>query len=136
MDTSELIVDSHDVFSTRKVACMMKKEPLSIMIASSTTRNILWKIYYEKTHLRSDMEKEKAFLGRDLCHLDIDPVHMMGILNSDVFFVGQRSTGEVLMSTSIPYAGDSKKLLLNEKPIFEFNLVSYYNGDKPEIGRE
>ena len=93
------------------------------MILSSPTRNILSRIFYEKTQFRSDMEAEREILKKDRCLLFRDP-KVLQLLKSDLYLCGERTGGNLLMSSSFLFEGMFKKLWVNKRAIFEYNLVS------------
>lgn len=125
VDTSDLIQNPRDIFTTKKVACMLENDQFTNMITSSPTRNILAKIYDEKTLLRPDMIKERAVLKRPRCLLFRDP-SVFQLLKSDLFLVGERTAGNLLMSSSFLFEGMFKKLFVNQKSIYEYNLVGFW----------
>ena len=88
VDTSQLIKDVHDVFSSRKIACFVAHNQLYDMILSSPTKNILWKIFNEKTGLREDMVEERKLLSGDRCLVSKNMIQIAAILKSaDEFFL-------------------------------------------------
>ena len=129
------VKDERDIFTTQKVACMLENEQLTNLIASSPTKNILWRIFNEKTRLRPDMIKEREIIERDRCLLFRDP-KMIQLLRSDIFLVGETTAGNLLMSSSYLFEEMSNKLWVNQRSFYEYNLVIYYNSDKSRIGRE
>lgn len=59
------------------------------MIATSTTKNILWKIYHEGTRLKADMVKEREILDGDRCLIEGNP-KVFAIFESDIYLIGER----------------------------------------------
>ena len=133
VDTSQLIKDEHDIFSSRRVACILENDQLHNMIISSPTKNILSRIFQEKTRLGPDMTKERELFEGENCLISRD-YKMTQLFSSEIFLVGERHTADLLMSTFEGFEGIFNKLWISET-IYEYNLVAYYNGDKPEIGR-
>ena len=134
VDTSQLVKNEQDIFSTSKVACMLKQDQLHNMIGSSSTKNILSRILYEKTRLRPDMAKERELLKSDHCLAERSP-KLLSLFSSDnFFFVGERNMFHIFLTAFSLVDGFFNKLWIAEK-IYEYNLVIYYNADKPTIGR-
>lgn len=77
VDTSHLIKNERDIFTSKKMACVAQDDQLVTMILSSPTKNILSKVYYEKTKLRPNMVKERQFFksGRCLLYRDMKLVY-------------------------------------------------------------
>ena len=135
VDTSQLVKDEQDIISTSKVACMLKDDQLHSLIVSSRTKNVLRRIFHEKTRLRPDMARERAILENDRCLLPSDYVKITKIIQiSDVFLVGERTLANLLLTSLSMLEGLLKKLWIPEK-IYEYNNVVYYNRDKQWIGR-
>ena len=136
VDTSQLIKDESDLFKTHRVACLVKSEQLANMISSSSVKNVLSKVYYEKTRLRPEMARERAILKSDFCLLSIDSPLIYDLLNSDFFLFGERKGGNYLLANSFMFEKLFNRVWLNEKPVFEYNLVIYHNRDKgPRLGK-
>lgn len=136
MDTSLLIKDAQDLFRSRSVACLLENDQLHLMIKSSPVKNILSKIYNEKTSLlKHNMVEERSLFETDKCLITRD-YKMTQLVSSDVVLIGERHTADLLMATLEGLGGVFNKMWISDKIIFEYNLVSYYNGDKPEIARE
>ena len=114
---------------------MLKDDQLHSMIVSSSTKNVLWRIFHEKTRLRPDMARERAILENDRCLLPSDYVKITKIMQiSDIFIVGERTIANILLPSLYMLEGIFKKLWIPEK-IYEYNQVVYYNRDKQWIGR-
>ena len=112
----------------------MAEEQLVSMIATSKTKNILSRIYSEKTLLRSDMVAERNFIKGEHCFVPKDPQIFQLFGQSDVFLVGERTVGNLFLSIPNLLTGFVNQLWFNQRPIFEFNLAIYYDRDKPELG--
>ena len=85
VDTSQLIKNKQDLLSTKKVACMVENEQMMNLIISSPTKNILSRIFYEKTRLRPDMVEERAIFGIDRCLLSRQP-EMIKVKHLEMYF--------------------------------------------------
>ena len=105
------------------------------LITSSPTKNILSRIFYEKTRLRPDMVEERAILGKDRCLITRDRL-VMQLLDSEFYLFGERKLGTLLMGVPLFVEAMPKKLWLNERDIYEYNLVIYHIREKPRIGKE
>ena len=114
---------------------MVENEQMMNLIISSPTKNILSSIFYEKTRLRPDMVEERAILGKDRCLFTRDRM-VTQLLDSEFYLFGERKLGTMLMGIPFLVGAMPKKLWLNERDIYEYNLVIYYNREKPRIGKE
>ena len=141
VDTSQLVKDEHDIFTTQRVACFVRNETLHTMVANSPARkNILSRIFDEKTRLRDDMAKERAMLKGDRCLPPRSP-EMFDLMNSDVFLVGPGTSMDLLLITSsFLFGRPFKSMWITEKKITEYPMVLYYSLRKMEneqlIGRK
>ena len=131
-----MIQNADDIFKTRRVACIVENDQLHIIIIGSPAKSLLSRIFYEKTRLRPDMGKERAIVKKDRCLIPRRP-EVLDLMNSDLFIlVAKTFVDFVLTSSSIMTGFFRNQMWISRKPIFEFNLVTYYNGDKPRIGKE
>ena len=108
------------------------------MVTSSPTKTntVLSRIFYEKTRLRPDMAFERAILESDRCLLSKHP-KVFQLFDSPVFIVGEKKGSNMLAAaTRVLFEGNLKKVWSKERDIYQYNLVFYYNGDKPRIGEE
>ena len=117
---------------------MFANEQLMNMITSSTTKNVLSRIFYVKTQLQPDMVKERALLKKDRCLLATDLGSFNVVYSSNnIFIIGAKSFGNlVLGSSSLVFEFFKNQIWISKKSIYEFNLAFYFNGDKPRIGKE
>lgn len=123
MDTSQLLKDEQDIFSSPKVACFLKNDQLHSMVISTQVKNILSRIFAEKTFFRADMLEERALLG-DRCLFTSDFIKIAKIIqDSDVFMLGEGTLMNMLMAGMSLLEGVFKKMWLNEKPLYEYNHV-------------
>lgn len=67
---------------------MLENGQMQNLAVGSPAKNILARIFYEKTRLRPDMLMEKAMLGSDRCLVSRDPAKLSKITKSDVYLVG------------------------------------------------
>ena len=135
VDTSQLIKDERDILSTWKVACVLENGQLyNQAVSSRDKKNIISKIFYEKTRLRSDMAKERNILGGDRCLLSKDPTKISKLLNSDVYLVAERNLADFFLSGTFLVSGALKKLWISESRIFEYKKVIYYHAEKTDVG--
>lgn len=104
------------------------------MIMSSPKNNNLWKLY-QRTRLRPDMAFERELIGGDRCLLKNDP-KMAAVMNSGVFVVIDRTAGNLLLTVLQMFPGAFRKAWINPDLGYGYNLVNYYNGDKPEISTQ
>ena len=133
------------------MACVAQDDQLVSMIFSSKTKNIISKVYYEKTRLRPDMIKERKYFktGRCLLYREVRLVYEMVKTGrkieclisiaysnlafqsplliirkpfSDFFLFGPKTTGDIILVSLRAFEGFYRKLWYNRKPIFEFNL--------------
>ena len=131
VDTSELVIDEEDAFRSRRVACVLGTGQLASLIAATPNKNVLWRLYHEKTRLREDMESERQLLGKDNCWITDDP-NMFQLLKADGFALGERNVKNFLIS--IPGTFVDVGLFCNNR-IYEYALSLFYTVDKPWIGR-
>lgn len=135
VDTSHLIKDKSDLFSTHLVACFIGQ--LRNMITDSSPTNILTRVYHEKTLLRPGMVKEMEILKGNRCHLSGDPA-MANLLESSFYLIGERSVATLL--GSLPFLVEpfsKRKIWFLQNNIYEYPVAVYYNPEKdPRIGRE
>lgn len=126
VDTSQLIKNERDIFTSKKVACILLNEQLHNLIVSSPTKNILWRIF-ERTRLRPDMTREREILGGERCLFTRSP-DMFQLLRSDIFLVGERSAANLLFSAFYMAENLLNKLWFNENiKLYEYNKVLYYS---------
>ena len=135
VDTSQLIKNENEILSTRKVACMGKNDQLVNMIISSPTKNIMWRIFHEKTRLRPDMVKEREILEDDRCLLARNLEKLEKILKSTrIYLIADRRMIDLVLASSFIFENNIKKLWISQ-PLYEYNKVIYYhNGNNPTIG--
>ena len=77
-------------------------------------KNVLSRLYYEKTVLRPDMVRERKLLKGDRCFLFRDP-SILEVLNFDIFIVGPRTYGHVLLASTYYFGGFPKKGWISEE---------------------
>lgn len=133
IDTSDLVKDDKDVFSTSKTACILRDSESFSMIISSPAGSILRKLY-EKTRLRPDPVKERETLGSDRCLITRDPFQVTNLGKLNVFFVGEKKLADFGFASS-SLEGIDYKFWVSKKPIHEYNHVIYHSPYKPTIGR-
>lgn len=135
VDTSQLIKNENEILSTRKVACMGKNDQLVNMIISSPTKNIMWRIFHEKTRLRPDMVKEREILEDDRCLLARNLEKLEKILKSTrIYLIADRRMIDLVLASSFIFENNIKKLWISQQ-LYEYNKVIYYhNGNNPTIG--
>ena len=154
VDTSFLIKNEQEIFSSRRVVCFLDKVcnlnlkktkiskpnffnqvPLTNMIATSPIRNTLWRIFHEKTLFQPDMKRERAIIGRDRCLLDTNPSLAQIVDSEKLSFVGEmRNALSPILAAASTFPGAVNKLFLTG-PIYEYNLVVFYNPQKPRLGQ-
>ena len=123
VDTTHLIRNERDIFNSRKVACLLQDGQVYNLILSSPTKNILTKIFHEKTQLRPDMQRERAILQKSQCLLFRNP-KVFQVLNSDVFFVAELTLAHLMLGMTSLLNKVFNSLWISEESIFEYNLVS------------
>ena len=140
VDTSHLIKDESDIFKTSRVACINTNEQIMNMVksnwsdsdrctkkarlkllsspkvTSSPTRNkdILSRIYYEKTLFGPGSGREKQLFGGDRCFL-IRSLAMLEVLDLDIFLVGPRAMGNFLLTSTIYFENFKREGWINDK---------------------
>ena len=134
VDTSQLVKDKQDLLSTQKVVCIFKKGLLHNLASSSSKNSLLRKIYYEKSRLRPEMKMLRELYG-DRCWVTLDRKIMQLVLANGIYVLGPKDVGNLLMSIGSLVKSFFTKVWLIEK-IYEYNLVFYYNPDKPRIAWE
>ena len=70
------------------------------MIASSPNKNLLWRIFDEKTRLRPDQIEEKQIVENERCLVPRDP-KIVALLKTDAFVVGDRKMVDTFVETSL-----------------------------------
>ena len=125
VDTSELIKNEEDIFSTNRVACFLKDEQEMKIAESSATNNLLTRIFRERTLFRTDQEKEKKILGTDRCILEINE-RIGWLTNSQIFLIASKLhlSYLVALTNGLELA---RNLWISSQTIHQFNLVIYYN---------
>ena len=129
VNTSQLIKDDFDLLNNQKVACFLEDEHLTSTITNSPSKNVLTRVFNEKTWLREDMKKEREMLKSGRCMLSRNP-SISALLDSDVYFIGERSLANYLLANPIFFKSLFKKLWVNERAIAEYPLVVYHTRDK------
>ena len=132
-----IVKDANDLLSGPKITCMLEKEPLTHMILTSPVRNTIWKIY-ENTRLKPGMDKEREIVQNpDRCLIS-EKSRLTKLMSSNVVFVGEKTSGNLLMSASFLFAGMFNKWWVTEKNtegVEGYNQVIYLNGKKPSLAR-
>lgn len=125
VDTSELIQNEESIFSTQWIACLAKDQQEMKIAQSSTTNNLLTRIFRERTFFREAQKREKAIVGTDRCILDINE-SAMGLASSQIFVLAS----EVHLAFMVAFSEGlniAKSLWISNEPVHEFSLVFYYN---------
>ena len=138
VNTSLLIKDMDDLLSTQKIACLMKAEPSTHMIASMPRNSVLFKVYNEKTRLGEDKIKEREVIKSDRCLLETDPRifdRAYSIFDLDAFILSERKISSIVLVNAYLFKAFFDKIWLNNRAFFEYAQVIYYTRDKPRIGR-
>ena len=111
---------------------MVETGQLTSLISQTPTKNLLWKVYDEKTRLRQDMLAERKLIGDDRCFFkrqrglfDLIKYH------ENIFVVGPSNERNLLVSIPL-FEGAN---IFEALKITEYRLVNFYSSDKPEIGR-
>ena len=144
VDTSDLIKNSVDLMKTKKIVCFLNKESemnLALRLPSSTT---LSKLFYEKTYFKDNQVKEKLYLGKDRCLIDLDHKLVEFAKNDDILFVNSEAdckSSYFFKSKShisififsflaclylMLFSEFIKKIWLLNKGIHYYNVVLYY----------
>lgn len=113
-------------------------DQLTKLIASSPKKSVLSRIFYEKTRFRPDMTEERRIFNGSRCLVPkvSSPTNEIGkIFQSEIFFVGERTIGNLILASSFMFEGISKKLWISENNLYDYYKVIYYDEDKPRIGR-
>ena len=134
VDTSQLIKDEHDLFSSRLFPCFFDNDQLSNLIVSLPTKNVLSRIFYEKTRLRPDRVEQRKILGKDRCLMSPD-IQMLRLLKIGGFLFAERKVLHLLLAMPVFVESMPNKMWLREMN-YEYNLVTYYRRDKPRLGKE
>lgn len=129
VDTSELVKDERDIFSTKRPACIAEGDQLHNMIINTPTnlpnKNILLRIFEKKTLLPPEMSNVREALESDYCLINRDFPKLFNLFFSPIFLVHPRTTGHYFLIT---FWSDNiltnEKIWSNQKVIFEYNLVS------------
>lgn len=132
VDTSPLIKDEPDVFSTSRLGCMAKGDQIMNLITSSPNR-FLSRIFKEKIQLRPYMVEEREFLGGNHCLVSRKIIPKFEkLFQFDLFFVGPRISANIFL-TSIGWFKDIfEKLWLSERALMQYSLVFYYTLRSPK----
>ena len=133
VDTSQLISNERDIFRSSETACFCENDPLMNLIISSPNKNILSKIFWEKTWLNPSMKKERELLKEDRCIIR-DFSKLPSLFRSPIYLIGELNSANVILaSLASLLEGALKAIWLNEKNLYEYRHVLYYNPAKPEI---
>lgn len=135
VNTSQLIKDDQDLFSSQKVACFIEEEHLTSLIASAPSKNVLTRVFNEKTWLPPGMTKERHILKSDRCLMKRNP-SIYSLFNSNFYLIGERSSANYVLAISFMFERLFKKLWINERAISEYPLMMYHARDKPKINGE
>lgn len=122
VDTSQLIKERNDIFTSDMVACFIENEQITNLIASSPT-SVLSRILSEKSILRPDMAKERELVGSSRCVLDRDP-KLFKLMQSDVFLFTEKKFLDLSLAIPLFADGLPKRLWLKKSGIYSYNLVS------------
>lgn len=124
VDTSELLTDKRDIFSSRHVACFFYDQQEMNMAKTSPANNLLTRIFRKKTYLRPDQVKEREVVQNDRCFV-VAGEKNLELMNSDLFMV----SSELHFSFFLGFvsAVDFHKTFWVGKVIHEYNLVTYYS---------
>ena len=127
IDTSHLIKNVRDIFSSQKVACLLNNDQLHNMMVSSAPNSVLRRMY-ERTKLRTDMVRERQSLGSNRCLITRQPA-MIDLFSSNIFILGERKMAALFATASSFIKGVFNRIWLNEKEssIFEFNQVKKFD---------
>lgn len=135
VDTSQLIKDERDIFSTSKLACVFKGDQLAGMM-SSPTKNILSRIFNEKMRLRPEMVEERETLDDNFCLISRTQ-KVFQFFKFDFFILVPRITANIFVAMIDSFDGLLGKVWISEKAIYQYNLVIYYTlrsqGNKKRI---
>ena len=124
VDTTELVKDERDIFSSRHVACFFYDQQEMNMAKASPTNNLLTRIFRHKTYFRPDQVKEREIVQNDRCFV-VAGEKNLELMNSDLFMV----SSELHFSFFLGFvsAVDFRKTFWVGKVIHEYNLVTYYS---------
>lgn len=135
MDDSQLIKNQADLFSTSRVACLVADEQLHNMILGSPgTKNLLWRIYHEKTLLKPEMTKERAIIKGERCLIPRS-IQLLEFFKSFVFFVCPATAANLVQASLFLFKQQAISLWINEKVLVEFNMVICFSLRQPDNKR-
>lgn len=129
IDTSDIIKDKQDLFSSKRVNCFMDEETETNMALTAPKGSILSKLYDEKTILSERMVKEKSILKNDRCLFKRDS-SIVSLLNSYLYLTGSE-TAFYFLEIAFSQFGSLGKIWILDQDIYEFNIVFYYNLRNP-----
>ena len=135
VDTSQLIKDERDIFSTNsKVACFAKGEQLHNLILRSQT-NVLTKIFNERSKFRTQMVRERELFTDGNCLITHDP-DMADLMHSPIYILSPRTTANIFMVLFHMMQGIFKELWVSSKSIYEYKLLIYYTSLRRKNNKE
>ena len=133
IDTSDIIANKNNAFTTKRVNCFIEKETEIAMSLSAPKGSILNRLY-EKTILNKDMLEEKLILKSDRCLIKKDSSVIVRLARSHLFFTGSETASYFFLAFISQFDLPMKGWML-DKDIYEYNTVLYYNLRNPENKR-
>lgn len=125
VDTSDLMQTEQDLFNTRRVACFLDKEKEMNLATDLTNKNILTRIYNEKTKFRADQVKERKLCNNERCLFPRD-LRTIDLIDSDLYSIGSKTLFNFFLAFFAQFNAN-KKMWKAPKPIQQYNSVFYYN---------
>lgn len=120
VDTSQLVKDYGDIFSTSKVACFISGEETTNLAASAQRNSPLWRLYHERSLLRADMAEAREKLNGNRCIATKNPKILDLLKEDDFYVVVERSQGDMLMAASFMLQDLVNKIWISEKNMPDF----------------
>lgn len=138
VDTSQLIKNTEDVLATSKVACLLENDEIAKIAASLPRKSILSKIYYDKTRLRPNMNRERQLLGQERCLIQRNP-KLLSLLDIDAYFVSEKTQLNLVMASALMFSEERRRLWIYGKDLYSYNRVFLYSlrhkENKQRIGK-
>lgn len=123
VDTTQLIKDNREIFTTHRTACMVANDELTSLAASSPN-NILHKIYSEKTYLPDYLLEERTIMGGSRCIMP-RTLKLVRLLESDgIYLVIEQGLGSLVLASSFLAGNTVKRLWVNGKNLYAYPKVS------------
>lgn len=93
--------------------------------AEFSRKNLLSKIFYEKTHLGEHMLDERQLLQNDRCLLKRDPSLLKLMKSEHIFLVASQPLASFLLAFMSMFE-KGRSIWLSEQIVQEYNLVSWF----------